>query len=317
MSGADILSSIDFPYPVVPIVRAHHENWDGTGYPNGLRGDDIPIGARILSVVDCFDALTSDRPYRPAMNESEALAVLTDRRGTMYDPSIVDMFLQVHRQIAPAASSAPVLQQALHRIRRAHEPVVKPAEPATAVPAAAPDAMLAFVSLARLASQTPTLSDIGALARGHIQQIAPGATVVLHTVDPQRNALVARYATADAVAPLVGTEMALGERVSGWCAANGRVMINADARLDLPQGLSIDAPYVSSVPLTVDGPVVGVLSLFTSAMLSDDQSRTLSIVAPHLATAVKIAAASAATLTQPAETSGRRSRSGLRVVARR
>ena len=60
--GADILSSIDFPYPVVPIVRAHHENWDGSGYPNGLKGLEIPIGARILSVVDCYDALTSDRP---------------------------------------------------------------------------------------------------------------------------------------------------------------------------------------------------------------------------------------------------------------
>ncbi|MGD9904314.1 MAG: HD-GYP domain-containing protein, partial [Vicinamibacterales bacterium] len=72
--GADILSSIDFPYPVVPIVRAHHENWDGTGYPRGLRGEDIPIGARILSVVDCYDALTSDRPYRPAMTTAQALA---------------------------------------------------------------------------------------------------------------------------------------------------------------------------------------------------------------------------------------------------
>src|SRR5207244_4222623 len=66
--GADILSSIDFPYPVVPIVRAHHENWDGSGYPRGIRGEEIPIGARILSVVDCYDALTSDRPYRPALS---------------------------------------------------------------------------------------------------------------------------------------------------------------------------------------------------------------------------------------------------------
>ena len=74
--GAEILSSIEFPYPVVPIVRHHHENWDGTGYPDGLKGADIPLGARILSVVDCFDALTSDRPYRRRMTEQEALKII-------------------------------------------------------------------------------------------------------------------------------------------------------------------------------------------------------------------------------------------------
>src|SRR3954469_17428110 len=94
--GADILSAIDFPYPVVPIVRHHHENWDGSGYPTGLRGTDIPIGARILSVVDCFDALTSDRPYRPRLTDEDALSILRQRRGSMYDPMIVDTFFQVH-----------------------------------------------------------------------------------------------------------------------------------------------------------------------------------------------------------------------------
>ena len=79
--GADILSAIDFPYPVVPIVRHHHESWDGTGYPDGLKGTDIPIGARILSVVDCFDALTSDRPYRPRLSDADAIRILLDRRG--------------------------------------------------------------------------------------------------------------------------------------------------------------------------------------------------------------------------------------------
>ena len=79
--GAQILSSIDFPYPVVPIVRHHHENWDGTGYPDRLAGTDIPIGARILAVVDCFDALTSDRPYRPKLTDEESTAILLDRRG--------------------------------------------------------------------------------------------------------------------------------------------------------------------------------------------------------------------------------------------
>jgi putative nucleotidyltransferase with HDIG domain len=90
--GADMLSPVDSPFPMVPIVRHHHENWDGTGYPDGLKGVDIPIGSRILSVVDGFDALTSDRPYRPAMSDNEALRILKTHRGTLYDPLIVDSF---------------------------------------------------------------------------------------------------------------------------------------------------------------------------------------------------------------------------------
>ena len=88
--GADILSTIDFPYPVTPIVRYHHERWDGTGYPDGLTREEIPIGARILAVVDCFDALTSDRPYRRRLPSQEALDIVRSRRGTMYDPTVVD-----------------------------------------------------------------------------------------------------------------------------------------------------------------------------------------------------------------------------------
>ena len=104
--GADIVSSVNFPYPVEPIVRYHHENWDGTGYPDGLMGTDIPIGARILSVVDCFDALTSDRPYRKSLSEGEAIEILLRRRGNMYDPLVVDTFLKVHRELAPSIRPA-------------------------------------------------------------------------------------------------------------------------------------------------------------------------------------------------------------------
>ena len=84
-----------------PIVRHHHENWDGSGYPDGLAGTSIPLGARILSVVDCFDALTSDRPYRPRLADREAIQILQERSGSMYDPSVVDTFLRVHGEIAP------------------------------------------------------------------------------------------------------------------------------------------------------------------------------------------------------------------------
>ena len=93
--GADILKGIDFPYPVEPIVRHHHESWDGSGYPDGIKGQDIPLGARILAVVDCYDALTSDRPYRPRMTRQQAEQKLRERRATMYNPSIVDQFLKI------------------------------------------------------------------------------------------------------------------------------------------------------------------------------------------------------------------------------
>jgi len=107
--GADIVSSVNFPYPVEPIVRFHHENWDGTGYPSGLVGTSIPIGARILAVVDCFDALTSDRPYRPKLTDEEALKILLARRGSMYDPLVVDAFFRLHAEQlgAPAAITLP------------------------------------------------------------------------------------------------------------------------------------------------------------------------------------------------------------------
>ena len=75
-------------------MRHHHENWNGTGYPAGIKGADIPIGARILSVVDCFDALTSDRPYRPRLSDDEAMRILVERRDTMYDPLVVDRFIE-------------------------------------------------------------------------------------------------------------------------------------------------------------------------------------------------------------------------------
>ena len=112
--GADILSLVQFPYPVVPIVHCHHENWDGTGYPRGIAGDAIPMGARILSVVDCFDAITSDRPYRGRMTEEAALQILRERRGRMYDPRVVDTFIEVYATI----TIAPVEMAAGHEVLR-------------------------------------------------------------------------------------------------------------------------------------------------------------------------------------------------------
>jgi putative nucleotidyltransferase with HDIG domain len=100
--GADILSTVAFPGPLALIVRHHHENWDGTGYPDRLRGEEIPVGARVLSIVDCYDALTSDRPYRRALSHDHAVAMIQERRGTMYDPEIADVFARIIERVRTA-----------------------------------------------------------------------------------------------------------------------------------------------------------------------------------------------------------------------
>jgi putative two-component system response regulator len=91
--GADMLAAIAFPGPLALIVRHHHEHWDGSGYPDGLSGPAIPIGARLLSIVDCYDAMTSNRPYRRALTHQRTIELILERRGRMYDPEIVEAFV--------------------------------------------------------------------------------------------------------------------------------------------------------------------------------------------------------------------------------
>src|SRR6185312_6536353 len=92
--GAQMLSRVDFPFPVVPIVRHHHEQWDGQGYPDGLAGEQIPLTARIFSVIDCFDSVREDRPFRPSMTRDEAIAMLRRGSGNHFDPRVVDAFIE-------------------------------------------------------------------------------------------------------------------------------------------------------------------------------------------------------------------------------
>ena len=103
--GAEILEEVKFPYPVVPIVRAHHEKWDGSGYPFGLAGEEIPIGARILSVVDCLDALASDRQYRRALPLDQAMEIVSRESGKSFDPVIVDIIQRRYVELEQMAIS--------------------------------------------------------------------------------------------------------------------------------------------------------------------------------------------------------------------
>jgi putative nucleotidyltransferase with HDIG domain len=243
--GAEILSSISFPYPVVPIVRHHHENWDGTGYPDSLRGTTIPIGARILAVVDCYDALTSDRPYRPRMTDADAIAVLVQRRGTMYDPLVVDAFVSAREQLLADAA------------REAAKTVPAPRSHDSHVSSAAR-------SKSTESASRPLSGPLNDLLDTAIERT--GANLgILYATDldtDQILSIACRGGEGDAAFTV---SMPLGSGVSGWVAVNGTPMLNAEAALDFR--LSIGAAELVrmlSVPVRVRGASVGVLSLYVS-----------------------------------------------------
>jgi len=287
--GADILSLVDFPYPVVPIVRCHHENWDGSGYPRGVKGEEIPIGARILSVVDCYDALTSDRPYRPALSDEGALEILRARRSTMYDPRVVDMFIAVRKKIEIGDAAAPAHLEVLDRIGKTRQEPVPP-QPGGPQPAAASDEVLAFVSLARLAAGDVSLADVLALSSKLLRDIVPGVSAAWYvaTGDDQ---VVAMEATGPAAAALRGYAIKVGDRLTGWVAANRQVVVNSDAALDLGPRTAAVAPALTSclsVPLVDGDALAGVLTLYASArdVFTDDHGRLIQVLAPHVAQAI-------------------------------
>jgi hypothetical protein len=290
--GADILSSIDFPYPVVPIVRAHHENWDGSGYPHGIKGEDIPLGARILSVVDCYDALTSDRPYRPALSAEEAMKIIVDRRGTMYDPLVVDTFLKVYRDISAVAVEPVRHLEPLTRIGRAiSAPRVPAAEPSVAeIRADAPDDLLAIVSLSRILEDEATFQDAATLVATYLSRILSNATCVFYVHDPASGRLVARHATGAHAAAVRGMSITVGERLSGWVAACRRTITNSDAALDL-YDRDVTLGSALSTPLIDGDRVVGVLTAYAAAAqaFTEDQSRLVQMVAPHLGRIMSVA----------------------------
>lgn len=288
--GADILSAIEFPYPVVPIVRHHHENWDGTGYPAGLKGTDIPIGARILSVVDCFDALTSDRPYRPKLSDDDAIAILLERRGSMYDPLIVDTFIRVHVEIAPAAleaASASVLKD----ITSAAASHLRESEPQTAGfenIAAGSDEMLTLFELANVLNDQSSLGQSFEAVTARIRRLVPFVLAVHFTYDDSTDELVATHAVGEGAALVKELRIAPGQRLTGWVAANRQAMMNSDAVLDLGEIARSMTPRLRtclSTPLICQDQLVGVLTLYSSGAegFSEDHRRIMEIAGLYIA----------------------------------
>jgi putative nucleotidyltransferase with HDIG domain len=283
--GADLLSSIRFPYPVVPIVRHHHEHWNGGGYPTGLAGTDIPLGARILSVVDCFDALTSDRPYRPALSDEEAFQVLRERRGNMYDPLVVDTFIAAHPTIAPAAILAGQnARSLLPTLMDGSGPVDSPLQNIRAT--AIQSAQLSEYS--RELQPLTSLEDCIELTGQHLALFMPAVVSAIYNYDSDADILICAGAAGDQHHWMRNLAIARGDRISGWAAANETTIANSDATLDLGALTDRFSPPLRcamSTPIIERNRLVGVLTVYANQVqaFGDDHKYLIERIAALLA----------------------------------
>lgn len=291
--GADILTAIDFPYPVVPIVRHHHECWDGSGYPDGLKGTNIPIGARILSVVDCFDALTSDRPYRPRLADTEAIKILVNRRGTMYDPLIVDAFIAVHSILAPEFAGTTVDRPGLSAITRGAGILDRQQQTSRLDEiAASTEEMLVLYDLAKSLTTNIELSGVGDVISKHLRRVVPASTCVFYILDSDSDELVVSYATGENSSNFMGLRIPRGERLTGWVAANKQTIVNSDPVLDLGDIARSAKPRLYSclsTPLLANDQLIGVLTLYSThaEAFTEEHRRIIEVVARQVSYTVK------------------------------
>jgi len=288
--GADILSSIEFPYPVVPIVRHHHEHWNGGGYPAGLKGEEIPLGARILSVVDCFDALTSDRPYRPKMTSIEAIAILRERSGSMYDRRIVEKFLEMRPEEDPGQDATPA-SAALTAITEAVQ-----SDAARRWSDTGPSydrGMLEAVY--QLGSMIPTSTDAAVMTdRLHeaLGQFMPAGCTAIYLYDLHADALIARHVSGQHAAAVKGLVISNGQRLTGWVAAQRTTVVNSDAALDLgnlTMRLSPPPHTCLSTALSIDGELVGAITVYSTSAepFTDRHAALLEVLASKIAVAAR------------------------------
>lgn len=279
--GADILASIGFPFPVVPIVRHHHESWNGTGYPAGLAGPAIPIGARILAVVDCFDALISDRPYRRRLTSQEAIRILEARSGSMYDPQVVRKFVEIYEQIS-AEPDATLSSDVLSNISTAQVESTQPAANPFGT-----DTLATLLDLGLELTRAANGHDALHCVHTALRRLMPTDTTVVYLHRREVDALVAAYVDGMHAEVIRGTLVPHGRRLSGWVAANRQTIANADPTLDLGDIAVPLEPALQtclSVPICAYGDVIGVLSVYSlrSQPFTEAQTLTVEAVATSL-----------------------------------
>jgi diguanylate cyclase (GGDEF)-like protein/putative nucleotidyltransferase with HDIG domain len=305
--GAEILERVRFPYPVVPIVRAHHEKWDGSGYPLGLKGAEIPIGARILSAVDYLDALASDRQYRRALPLRDVMQKLASESGKSFDPKVVDVLQRRYEYLERLAvakslqdSSGP-LSTAI-KIERGEAPAAG-FENAVAQDYAGKEAtFLSSIAAARQEAQAlfELSQDLGAsLSLGEtlsvfsvkLKPMVPYDAIAIYI--RRENQLIPEYVNGDNYRLFSSLHIPIGQGLSGWVAQNRKPIINGNPSVE-PGYLNDPSKFSTlrsalAVPLEGVSGVIGVLALYRGERdaFTSDHLRVLQVVSGKMALSIE------------------------------
>jgi diguanylate cyclase (GGDEF)-like protein/putative nucleotidyltransferase with HDIG domain len=297
--GADIVSSVPFPYPVAPLILSHHERWDGKGYPTGLRGDEIPLGARILSVVDYFDALMAERPYHKAMTFDAAIGLLQQEAGRGLDPLVVAKFIEL---LPALQEEATTLEQVVRRpIADELPPTGQPATGLTPQPAKknvfedialAHREIYALYEIAQALGTSLGVADTMALISAKLSNLVPFSCAALFLHDEESDTLRCRFATGLDADIIQQITVHSGEGLTGWVARNRRPLVNARPSADLEAaGLSHLTTGLQSAlvcPLMFSERFIGTLSVYhtDAAFYRDDHRRLLDRVSEQAAAVI-------------------------------
>jgi len=306
--GAAILERVRFPYPVVPIVRSHHEWWNGAGYPDGLKGEDIPIGARVLTVVDCFDALISDRPYRKAMSTEDAMAILKSMSGTQFDPAVVTVLESLHEKLERKAKELDLpgfsplnTEVAVARgnapgngFAEEHETLPQAAQQLAAsnsVQAAERDAQ-ALLNLSQSLGSSLRLNEIVAVMASRLFSLIPYDACAFYL--QQGETLHPQFLGGEFVKSFNANPIPEGQGISGWVAQNGKAILNGNATVEPnylgKPGQNGALQSALSVPLfDSQNQTFGVLTLYSSTLDAFDRSHLgiLQVMEPKLSLALQ------------------------------
>ncbi len=295
--GADILKRVQFPYPVVPIVRSHHEKWDGSGYPDGLKGEEIPIGARILSAVDCLDALASDRQYRRALPLDEAIKILENESGKAFDPQVVEILSRRHIELEAlatrASADAPqglVTDMVIHRGEAPAAGFAETAPVWSSIASARLEAQVFFEWTRELGGSLSVEETLETAARG-LHKLIPFDCIAVYVRNGDR--LLPAYVSGVDQQLFASLDIPMGEGLSGWVAENLKTIINGSAAVESscatgPRRITTLRAALAA-PLEGASGVIGVLTLYSreSAPFSEEHLRIVIGLSSRLALATE------------------------------